>query len=61
MDCGCPVPSAGIYFCISEVAPDEERTVCIIPVPPPVPVLFAGSIHLVTSCSSIITGYGLVR
>ena len=22
---GCPVPGAGIYFCISEVAPDEER------------------------------------
>ena len=35
MDCGCPVPSAGIYFCISEVASDEERTVSIIPVPPP--------------------------
>ena len=35
MDCGCPVPGAGIYFCISEVAPDEERTVSIIPVSPP--------------------------
>ena len=44
-----------IYFCISEVAPDEERTVSIIPVPPPGACAICRVDSPVTSCSSIIS------